>query len=185
MWGWPSRTDVTPDDADRFWQALLRRFDLEHTNRFAMQTPVCPPKLRTPAAADRWTWILIVAHTQLRLARHDSPHRCLIHRPTAAPASILPGQQCFSRHQRVTDQLVSPAGVLAVVASPDRHIQGVQGEDGLLGGGAGRGLHAVKSATHHWLGASATKSRSRPGGGSPIGENLGSMHLELMAAALQ
>ncbi|MGW1355707.1 NF041680 family putative transposase, partial [Streptomyces sp. NPDC002409] len=27
------------------------------------------PKLRTPEAADRWTWILIVAHTQLRLAR--------------------------------------------------------------------------------------------------------------------
>lgn len=27
------------------------------------------PKLRTPEAADRWTWLIIVAHTQLRLAR--------------------------------------------------------------------------------------------------------------------
>lgn len=27
------------------------------------------PKLRTPAAADRWTWLIIAAHTQLRLAR--------------------------------------------------------------------------------------------------------------------
>ncbi|GAA2541956.1 hypothetical protein GCM10010398_30950 [Streptomyces fimbriatus] len=27
------------------------------------------PKLRTPAAADRWTWLIIAAHTQPRLAR--------------------------------------------------------------------------------------------------------------------
>jgi hypothetical protein len=27
------------------------------------------PKLRDPAAADRWTWLIIAAHTQLRLAR--------------------------------------------------------------------------------------------------------------------
>lgn len=27
------------------------------------------PKLRDPAAADRWTWLVIAAHTQLRLAR--------------------------------------------------------------------------------------------------------------------
>jgi hypothetical protein len=55
---------------DRFWQAFLRRFDLKHTFRFAKQTlGWTTPKLRTPEAADRWTWILIVAHAQLRLAR--------------------------------------------------------------------------------------------------------------------
>jgi hypothetical protein len=27
------------------------------------------PKLREPAAAHRWTWLVIAAHTQLRLAR--------------------------------------------------------------------------------------------------------------------
>ena len=70
MWLWSSKTGVTPDDVDRFWQAFLRRFDLEHTFRFAKQTlGWTTPKLRTPEAADRWTWILIVAHTQLRLAR--------------------------------------------------------------------------------------------------------------------
>ncbi|GDY57389.1 hypothetical protein SVIO_080120 [Streptomyces violaceusniger] len=43
---------------------------LEHTFRFAKQTlGWTTPKLRTPEAADRWTWILIVAHAQLRLAR--------------------------------------------------------------------------------------------------------------------
>ncbi len=51
---------------DRCWQAFLRRFDLEHTFRFAKQTlGWTTPKLRTPEAADRWTWILIVAHTQM------------------------------------------------------------------------------------------------------------------------
>ncbi|WUT78861.1 transposase [Streptomyces sp. NBC_00669] len=70
LWLWSSKTGATPDDVDRFWQAFLRRFDLEHTFPFAKQTlGWTTPKLRTPEAADRWTWILIVAHTQLRLAR--------------------------------------------------------------------------------------------------------------------
>ncbi|HEY9327527.1 MAG TPA: NF041680 family putative transposase [Streptomyces sp.] len=69
VWLWSSRTGATPDDVDRFWQVFLRRFDLEHTFRFAKQTlGWTTPKLRTPEAADRWTWILSVAYTQLRLA---------------------------------------------------------------------------------------------------------------------
>jgi hypothetical protein len=28
------------------------------------------PKIRSPQAADRWTWLVIAAHAQLRLARH-------------------------------------------------------------------------------------------------------------------
>jgi hypothetical protein len=27
------------------------------------------PKIRAPAAADRWTWLIIAVHAQLRLAR--------------------------------------------------------------------------------------------------------------------
>lgn len=70
VWLWSSRTGAAPDDVDRCWQVYLRRFDLEHTFRFAKQTlGWTTPKLRTPQAADRWTWILIVVHTQLRLAR--------------------------------------------------------------------------------------------------------------------
>ena len=54
----------------RCWQAYLRRFDLEHTIRFTKQTlGWSHPKLRCPAAADRWTWLVLAAHTQLRLAR--------------------------------------------------------------------------------------------------------------------
>jgi hypothetical protein len=40
------------------------------------------PKLRTPEVADRWTWTLIVAHTQLRLAR---PLAEDLHRPWEKP----------------------------------------------------------------------------------------------------
>src|SRR5205807_978379 len=41
----------------------------EHTFRFFKQVlGWTAPKLRDPAAADRWTWLVIAAYTQLRLA---------------------------------------------------------------------------------------------------------------------
>ena len=44
--------------------------DPRRTFRFLKQTlGWTTPKLRDPAAADRWTWLIIAAHTQLRLAR--------------------------------------------------------------------------------------------------------------------
>ncbi|WP_326756772.1 transposase [Streptomyces hirsutus] len=70
VWLWWSGTDATTADVDRLWQAFLRRFDIEHTFRLFKQTLgwTCP-KIRTPQAADRWTWLIVVAFTQLRLAR--------------------------------------------------------------------------------------------------------------------
>jgi hypothetical protein len=70
VWLWTSAIGAAPADVDRWWQAFLRRFDLEHTFRLFKQTlGWTRPKIRTSAAADRWTWLIIVAHTQLRLAR--------------------------------------------------------------------------------------------------------------------
>ena len=70
MWLWSSKTGATPADVNLWWQVFLRRFDLEHTFRFGKQTlGWTTPKIRTPEAADRWTWLLVVAHTQLRLTR--------------------------------------------------------------------------------------------------------------------
>jgi hypothetical protein len=70
VWLWSSITGATTEDVDRWWQAFLRRFDLEHTFRLLKQTlGWTRPKIRTPEAADRWTWLIIAAHTQLRLAR--------------------------------------------------------------------------------------------------------------------
>lgn len=70
VWLWWSGTDATDADTDRLWQAYLRRFDIEHTFRLFKQTLgwTCP-KIRTAEAADRWTWLVLAAYTQLRLAR--------------------------------------------------------------------------------------------------------------------
>ena len=57
-------------DLDVCWRAYLRRFDLEHTYRFAKNTlGWTTPALCTPDQADRWTWLIVAAYTQLRLAR--------------------------------------------------------------------------------------------------------------------
>lgn len=70
VWLWWSATDAVPADTDRLWQAYLRRFDIEHTFRLFKQTlGWTAPKIRTPEAADRWTWLILAAYTQLRLAR--------------------------------------------------------------------------------------------------------------------
>ncbi len=43
---------------------------LEHTFRlFKQALGWTVPKVRDPAAADRWTWLVIACHAQLRLAR--------------------------------------------------------------------------------------------------------------------
>ncbi|WP_037057958.1 NF041680 family putative transposase [Pseudonocardia asaccharolytica] len=78
VWLWSSHTAAdTDDDPDqltaeviRCWQAYLRRFDEEHMIRLWKQTlGWTAPKIRSPEAADRWTWLIIAAHTRLRLAR--------------------------------------------------------------------------------------------------------------------
>jgi hypothetical protein len=70
VWLWWSGVDATPDDIDRCWQMFLRRFDIEHTFRLFKQTlGWTRPRLRDPESADRWTWLILAVHTQLRLAR--------------------------------------------------------------------------------------------------------------------
>jgi hypothetical protein len=57
-------------DLDLCWRAYLRRFDIEHTFRFIKGTlGWTTPSLQMPEQADRWTWLVIAAYTQLRLAR--------------------------------------------------------------------------------------------------------------------
>ena len=71
VWLWSSRAGAADAEVNRNWQAFLRRFDLEHTFRFLKQVlGWTRPKLRDPAAADRWTWLLIACYAQLYLARH-------------------------------------------------------------------------------------------------------------------
>jgi hypothetical protein len=69
LWLWWSGSGEP--DLDRCWRAYLRRFDIEHTFRFVKGTlGWTTPSLQMPAQADRWTWLVIAAYTQLRLAHH-------------------------------------------------------------------------------------------------------------------
>jgi DDE superfamily endonuclease len=70
LWLRASDPGAGPGEITVLWQAFLRRFDLEHTFRFFKQVLGWDaPRLRDPAAADRRTWLVIAAYTQLRLAR--------------------------------------------------------------------------------------------------------------------
>lgn len=69
LWLWASGPNGIVD-IDLAWRAYLRRFDIEHTYRFVKNTlGWTAPALRTPEQADRWTWLIVAAYTQLRLAR--------------------------------------------------------------------------------------------------------------------
>ena len=93
VWLWWSGTGALPADVDRCWQAFLRRFDLEHTFRLFKQIlGWTAPKIRDPAAADRWTWLIITCHAQLRLARPLAGDlRCPWERP-APPGRLTPAR---------------------------------------------------------------------------------------------
>lgn len=68
LWLWWSGPGAP--DLDTCWRAYVRRFDLEHTFRFAKHTlGWTTPALRTPEQADRWTSLVVAAYTELRLAR--------------------------------------------------------------------------------------------------------------------
>jgi hypothetical protein len=57
-------------DLDVLWRAYVRQFDQEHTDRFVKQSlNWTVPRVRHPEQADRWTWLVVAASTQLRLAR--------------------------------------------------------------------------------------------------------------------
>jgi hypothetical protein len=66
LWLWAAGPGF---DLDICWRAYLRRFDIEHAFRFVKNTlGWTTPALRTPEQADRWTWLVVAAYTQLRLA---------------------------------------------------------------------------------------------------------------------
>jgi hypothetical protein len=70
LWLWWAAPAGHELDLDLAWRAYIRRFDLEHTVRFCKQTlGWTTPRPRQPAQADRWTWLVLAAYTQLRLAR--------------------------------------------------------------------------------------------------------------------
>jgi hypothetical protein len=70
LWLWWHGPEGIEPDLDLLWKAYARRFDLEHTFRFLKQTLGWgAPRVRHPGQADRWTWLVLAAFAQLRLAR--------------------------------------------------------------------------------------------------------------------
>ncbi|MGI5135143.1 NF041680 family putative transposase [Streptomyces sp. CA-106110] len=116
VWLWSSVTGASAGLVDVFWQAFLRRFDLEHTFRMIKQTlGWTRPKVREPDTADRWTWLVIIAHTQLRLAR---PLAEDLRRPWEKPAE--PGRLTPARVRRGFRNLRAKTARPAAAPKPSR-----------------------------------------------------------------
>jgi DDE superfamily endonuclease len=116
VWLWWSHAGALPDDVDRLWQAFLRRFDLEHTFRLFKQVlGWTTPKIRDPHAADRWTWLIIAVHAQLRLARALAAD---LRRPWERPAP--PGRLTPARVRRGFRNIRATAGQPAGAPKPGK-----------------------------------------------------------------
>jgi DDE superfamily endonuclease len=91
LWFW--WTGPHPPDWHELWQAYVARFAIEHTFRFFKQTlKWTTPKLRAPQAADRWTWLLLLAYVQLRLARDQVADVRLPWQPPLPPERRTPAR---------------------------------------------------------------------------------------------
>ncbi len=101
-------------DLDLIWRAYIRRFDLEHTFRFLKQTlGWTTPRMRHPEQADRWTWLVVAAFTQLRLAR-----ACVADRRLPWERRYAPGRLTPCRVHRVVSSLLADLGTPAKPPKP-------------------------------------------------------------------
>jgi hypothetical protein len=99
LWLWRAGPDSRLE-LGLLWRAYLRRFDIEHTIGFAkQQLGWTTPRLRTPAQAQRWGWLVVCAYTQLRLARGLTADARLPWQPPQPPGRATPARvrQGFAR----------------------------------------------------------------------------------------
>jgi len=84
LWLWWHGPEGEAPNLDLIWRSYVRRFDLEHTFRFLKQSMGwTTPRVRHPEQADRWTWLVVGAFTQLRLA----PPACMVAVGTKCPGT--------------------------------------------------------------------------------------------------
>ena len=142
LWLWTTGAPAAASagELNRAWQAFLRRFDLEHTFRFLKQAlGWTRPKLRDPAAADRWTWIIIAGYAQLYLAR---PLAADLRLPWQRPCP--PGRLTPARVRRGFRNIHRTLPVLASAPKP-----------GKPGPGRPPGSRNRRPATRHDVGKTA------------------------------
>jgi len=78
-------------DLDLLWRSYLRRFDVEHTIKlYKGSLGWTTPRVRHPEQADRWTWLILAAYTQLRLARGIVADRRLPWEKPLAASKLTP-----------------------------------------------------------------------------------------------
>jgi len=145
MWLWSSAPQADPAHVTVLWQAYLRRFDIEHTFRFLKQVlGWTAPRLRDPAAADRWTWLILACYVQLWLARPlAADHRLPWQQPRPpgrlTPARVRQGFRCIHATMPPLASAPKPAtpGPGRPPGTPNRH-----------------------PATHHNVGKTAKRART-------------------------
>ena len=114
LWLWWSGPG-TPDP-DVCWRAYIHRFDIEHTLRFVKHTlGWTTPRVRLPEQADRWTWLVVAAYTQLRLARGLVADCRLPWEPPHDPGRLTP-----TRVRRGFRRLVQLLGTPARAPKPTK-----------------------------------------------------------------
>jgi hypothetical protein len=120
LWLWWAGPEGLQLDLDLAWRAYIRRFDLEHTVRFAKQTlGWTTPRPRHPAQADRWTWLVLAAYTQLRLARPVVADARLPWERPRPPGRLSPVRVC-----RGFPRLLAALGSPAATPKPAGHSPG-------------------------------------------------------------
>ena len=113
LWLWWAGGPGEPD-LDLLWRSYVRRFDLEHTFRFLKQTlGWTTPRMRHPEQADRWSWLVLAAFTQLRLARP-----CVADRRLPWERHYASGRLTPHRVHRVVSALLPELGTPAKPPKP-------------------------------------------------------------------
>ena len=112
LWLWWAGP-VAPD-LQTIWRVYIARFAIEHLFRCLKHTLKWTlPKLRSPEAADRWTWVVVLAYVQLRLAQSlVAEHRLPWHAPVPS-AKLTP-----ARVRRAFSSLLPTVGSPVCVPKP-------------------------------------------------------------------
>jgi hypothetical protein len=103
-------------DLGLIWRAYLHRFDIEHTFLFAKHgLGWDKTALRHPEQVARWTWLIIAALTQLRLARPVAEDHRQRWERRRKPGKLSPG-----RVRRDFSRLAALAGTSASPPKPSK-----------------------------------------------------------------
>jgi hypothetical protein len=109
LWLWWHGEDEP--DLDLLWRSYCRRFSIEHAIHFLKERlGWVRPKVRHPEQADRWTWLILAAYSQLLLARGVVADRKL---PWEKPLAV----------EKLTPYLLS-SDALPVCTHPYRSVLG-------------------------------------------------------------